>query len=52
MRFAQAFQPDRRNALGKPQEPRLHVGRESSNLCGYGFVEDFNSPGTSAISQF
>ena len=44
MRLAQAFQPNRRYALGKPQKPRLHVGRESGNLRGDGFVEDFNSP--------
>jgi hypothetical protein len=36
---------DFRNALGKPEKSRLHVGRESGDLCGDGFVEDFNSPG-------
>lgn len=45
MRFAQAFQPDRRNTLGKPEKPRLHVGRKGGDLCGDGLVEDFVSPG-------
>jgi hypothetical protein len=44
MRLAQAFQPGRGNALGKPEKPRLHVGREGGDLRGDGFVEDFNSP--------
>jgi hypothetical protein len=27
------------------RKPRLHVGREGGDLCGDGFVEDFDSPG-------
>jgi hypothetical protein len=45
MRFAQAFQPNRRNALGKPDKSRLHIGRKGGDLCGDGFVEDFDSKG-------
>jgi hypothetical protein len=41
--------PDRCDALGKPQKPRLHVGRESGDLCGDGFVEDFDSPRHSGL---
>ncbi len=45
MRFAEVFQPDRCNALGEPEKPRLHVGREGGDLCGDGFVKNFDSPG-------
>jgi hypothetical protein len=45
MRFAQALQPDRCDAFGEPQKPRLQVGRKGGNLSGDGFVEDFDSPG-------
>jgi hypothetical protein len=44
MRLGQAFQARRANALGKPQKPRLHVGWKGSDLCGDGFVENFDSP--------
>jgi hypothetical protein len=44
MRFAKALQPDGRNAPGKPKKSRLHVSRESGDLCGDGFVQDFDSP--------
>ena len=38
---------------GKPKKSRLHVGRKDGDLCGDGFVEDFNSPGRAfLISQF
>jgi hypothetical protein len=44
VRFAQAFQPARSNALGKPEKSRLHVSRKGGDFCGDGFVEDFYSP--------
>jgi len=53
VRFAQAFQPDRCNALDEPKKPCLHIGRKSNNLPGDGFVEDFYSPWQQPlISQF
>jgi hypothetical protein len=42
--LGQTLQPSRSNAFGKPQKPRLHVGRESGDFGGDGFIEDFNSP--------
>jgi hypothetical protein len=44
MRFAQAFKSGRRNALGKTQKSRLHVGLKGGDLCGDGLVEDFDAP--------
>ena len=44
MRFAQAFQPNGRNALGEPKESSLHVGWEGRDLCSDSFVEDFDPP--------
>jgi hypothetical protein len=44
MRFAQALQPGRSNTFGKPDKPRLHVGRKRGDLCSDSFVEDFDSP--------
>jgi hypothetical protein len=41
MRFAQAFQPSRRNALSQPQKPCLRVVRKAGDLGGNSFVEDF-----------
>jgi hypothetical protein len=44
VRLAQAFEPSRRDPLGKPQKTRWHVGRKRSDLRGNGFVEDLDSP--------
>jgi hypothetical protein len=44
MRFAQALQPNRCNALGKPQKSRLHVSRKGGDLRGDGFVKNFDAP--------
>jgi general stress protein YciG len=49
MRFAQAFQSGRCDAVCKPQKPRLHVGRKGGDLSGDSFVEDFHSPGHSRL---
>ena len=42
--FAQAFQAYRRDAIGKTQEPRLHIGRKGRDFRGNSFVEDLYPP--------
>src|SRR5262245_5369976 len=44
VRLAQAFEPCLANALGKPQEPCLHVRRKGGDFSGDGIVQNFNSP--------
>jgi hypothetical protein len=44
VRLAKALQACGGNALGQPQETRLHIRRKCGNLCGDHFVEDFNPP--------
>jgi hypothetical protein len=52
MRLAEVLQPGRGDAFGKPQKPRLHVGRESRDFTGDSFIEDFNAPSPALLSQF
>lgn len=44
VRFAEGFQSDLGNALGKPKKSRLHIRRQ---VCDFGydrFVRDFHAP--------
>jgi hypothetical protein len=44
VRLAQAFEPRLADALGKPEEPCLHVRRKGGDFTGDGVVQDFHSP--------
>ena len=44
VRLAEALQACGGNAVGEPQESRLHIRRKGGNLCGNSFVQDFNPP--------
>ena len=49
MGLAQALQSDKTDAVGKPEEPSLNVGRKGRNLRADSFVQDFHLPGHSAL---